>query len=505
MLKNWVMVKLKSSLALRLICHGCSFSFSFVNRYDLCHSTNTDGLLISEIEGHNILEHVHPLSDGQSSCYYKDLVEKIIPEDTRVVLIGEGTHGTQEFFTIRAEITKCLVEHHGYGAVFCEGDMHPFLKLNKYTTSRNVHLHSHYEVRELLLELFSRHFPDWMWSNLPMTDFVLWLKTFNDERNAKAPVELIGMDIQDPLDSIDFVVNRLDELGEHDLSAYAAERYAALGSFRPEVRKYGDAIYGNRQSSQELAVKQVLDALMERESKQKRETPSDEEAAAWFQLLQSARTVVASESYQRQRIFPGHVVTWNLRSKAFLDTILNYICTQEKYVYDDVEERKQKVVIWAHNSHVGYMSATGYASAGQINLGQLCRDHFGRNSVFVIGMTTHEGTVRAANADRRGGCWRGDGHVQTLNRVIDDSHEGVLHQIFSNLRRTQGNRMNTFGLSLREGNPEVQRVFSCSRFERFIGSCYLKDKEMVSHYTRCNLRNQFDYIFHVDNSSVLKV
>ena len=471
-----MMVKIKSSLALKFICHGCLLAFSFVNKCDLCHSTKlnnwSDGLYISENEINNI--HVQTLSEHRNSSY-EDLV-KLMPKETHVILIGEGTHGTQEFFEIREEITKCLLENHGYEAVFFEGERHPFLELNAYTTSGTTNKYSYHRVRELLSELFSLHFPDWMWCNIPMADFVSWVKTFNDERNTRTRVQLIGMDIQDPFDPIDFVVDRLAELGEHELSAYAADRYATLRSFSPNIRKkYGDAFYGNRQSSQETAVKQVLDVLMKRQK-------CDAEPTAWFQLLESARTVVASESYHRQRIFPGHVVTWNLRSTAFLNTIQNYFRTQEKYAYGNAGESIPKFVVWAHNSHVGDISATDYASTGQINLGQLCRDRFGRDSVFVIGMTTHEGTVRAANADSTGGCWHGDGQVHTLKSSIEDSHESVLQQISSNLQRGHAYGVNAFGMSLGDGNPEAQRVFGCNRFERFVGSCYLKNNEMVSHY-----------------------
>lgn len=184
------------------------------------------------------------------------------------MLIGEGTHGTQEFFDIRSEITRCFIEHHSFDAVSVK-DVFPFIELNRYVTCDALGTKERHEVGCLLSELFSNHFPDWMWPNVPMTEFVTWLKEFNSYQNAsyqnaRTPAQLIGMDVQNPFDSMDFLVQQLHEMGEYSLATYICEQYAPLNKFRPNARKYGDAMFGNRISSQEVAVKHVFDEILAR-------------------------------------------------------------------------------------------------------------------------------------------------------------------------------------------------------------------------------------------------
>jgi erythromycin esterase-like protein len=163
------------------------------------------------------------------------------------------------------------------------------------------------------------------------------------------------------------------------------------------------------------------------------------------------------------------------------------------------------LVVLAHNSHCGDQRSTGYASLGQISLGQLCRETFGDDNIFLIGMTTYEGTVRAAHADRQGACYKGRGEVMRLKKAIVGSHEKILHSI----AETMPCEEQAFGIYLRGmrvGDVGTNiNSFNCYRPERFVGSCYLPQTEMMSHYTDCNLSTQFDYIIHVDNSSAITV
>lgn len=165
-----------------------------------------------------VLQYIHPLTKLQNHSFQE--ITNLLPKSVEVVLIGEGTHGTQEFFDIRSDITRCLIEHHNFDAVVCEGDVFPFIELNRYVTYDAVRTKSRDEVRGLLSELFSDHFPYWMWSNKPMAEFVIWLNEFNSNHNARTPVQLIGMDIQDPFGSMDFIFHQLNAMGEYSLATY---------------------------------------------------------------------------------------------------------------------------------------------------------------------------------------------------------------------------------------------------------------------------------------------
>jgi len=421
---------------------------------------------------------VTPLSELQRTSYGSILKE--IPESAQIVLIGEGTHGTEEFFRIRSELTKHLIENYGFDAVICEGDVQPFYQLSKISSRDNI--------RQSLSDIFDHHFPDWMWSNVPMAS---WMHTRSKQQ------QLMGMDIQSPFSSIDFIINLLDELGDQKSMALANECYATLNSFRQNIRRYGDAVYANKVPSQASAVQKVVETLSE--------IYADVEDSKTFELLHNAHVVAASEEYHRQRIFPGQSAAWNTRTKAFMDCILRSRdnISRVKQRDSNHESTSVKLIVWAHNSHVGDMRSTGYASQGQVSLGQLCREMFGKEGVFLIGMTTYEGTVRAAHADRQGACWKGKGDVMVLKNGLEDSHEAHLHGIATKMKQESNEA--AFGLNLKGTDQDIAASFDCSRLERFVGSCYLPQMELMSHYSHCNLANQFDYVFHVDKSSAITV
>mmetsp|Transcript_79 Transcript_79/g.110 ORF Transcript_79/g.110 Transcript_79/m.110 type:complete len:230 (-) Transcript_79:1275-1964(-) len=159
---------------------------------------------------------VTPLSELQRTSYSSLLKE--IPSSTQIVLIGEGTHGTEEFFRIRSELTKHLIESCGFDAVICEGDVQPFYQLSQLSSRDNI--------RQGLSDIFEHHFPDWMWNNVPMTEFVSWMHTRSKQQ------QLMGMDIQSPFSSIDFIIEQLDGLGDQQSVTLANECYATLNSFR---------------------------------------------------------------------------------------------------------------------------------------------------------------------------------------------------------------------------------------------------------------------------------
>ena len=152
---------------------------------------------------------IHPLSNLQST-WYKELLNKV-SSNIKIVLIGEGTHGTQEFNSMRSEITKILIEECGFNTVLCEGDVQPFYELNRLVSSSSSckdatsankqddvsEQGDHDEISSTLSKLFENRFPNWMWSNQPMVEFISWLRTFNtNARQSNNDIQLIGMDIQ---------------------------------------------------------------------------------------------------------------------------------------------------------------------------------------------------------------------------------------------------------------------------------------------------------------------
>ena len=471
---------------------------------------------------------VHLLSELRAGGFARLSAE--ISPDAQLVLIGEGTHGTEEFFRVRAEITQCFVAHHHFDAVVCEGDVRPFFQLNEFASNGSAEDRASLRraekedgtipeiSRSMLAELFRDRFPDWMWSNAAMASFVAWLKEYNAcARKTKSPVQLLGMDIQSPVSSMEYVLDQLVAMGEDAAARSIHQCYATLLSYQSDLRRYGNDVYSNKMSSQAEKVARARDILVSLHQNNTESRPRHETLdATWFELMENGHSVVASEAYFRQRIYPGHATTWNVRTRAMLDSISRIrarLGTRHAAVDDEAVVRVPRLVVWAHNSHVGDMSATGYAKLGQASLGQLCRETFGRDRVFLIGMTTFEGEVRAARADRHGACWEGRGEVATLQRAAEGSHESVLHSVAARTRLRCGE--DAYGLRLRRtrnedieggsGEDAREPSFDCLRPERFVGSCYLPQTEQMSHYTKCNMANQLDFVFHMDKTSAIKV
>jgi len=420
--------------------------------------------------------------------------------DAQIVLIGEATHGTEEFYRIRADLTKCLLEQDGFDACLCESDFPEMFQVNRFIGGTHA-------VRKLKPQMtvrsppttvdeamagFRDRFPEWMWLNDSMRDFVLWLRHFNKMASSsnRFPVQLLGLDIYSLHRSMDEVVNYFMDAGEIQLAQEACRRYSTLNNFRPEPTDYGTAAV----PAQADNVAKVLTDLYQHENLLHQIPGNGQE---FFNAIENAHVVAAAEAYFRQ-MYTGGI--WNLRDSAFLNALQDVIeYLRKQKTAKGIIDEPVRVVVWAHNSHVGDASATEAGARGQYNLGQLCRQVFGKNKVFIVGFTTFEGTVRAAKH------WGGDGAVVALNPAVEGSHEYLLHLVAKNLQR------NAFGYTFRSNTPRAEtdtaarELFQTERVERFVGVSYHPDTELQSHYSTCSLSNQFDYTIHVDQTSALQV
>jgi len=418
--------------------------------------------------------------------------------DAQVVLIGEATHGTEEFYRIRADLTKCLLEQDGFDACLCESDFPETFQVNRFVGGAHA-------VRKLKPQTmvqsnppataeesmagFRERFPRWMWFNNVVRDFVVWLRHFNASNSKRFPVQLLGLDIYSLHRSMDEVITYLMDAGEVQLARQAVRRFSTLTNF-PEPADYGKAVV----PAQADNVAKVLTDLYKHEH-QLRQIPGN--GQEFFNAIENAHVVAAAEAYFRQ-MYIGEV--WNLRDSAFLNAITDVIAyLHRQKTAKGISDEPVRVIVWAHNSHVGDASATGARARGQHSLGQLCRQVFGKNKVFIVGFSTFGGTVRAAKH------WGGDDKVVALKPAVEGSHEYLLHLIAQNLRQ------NSFGYTLRSNSPSAEmdsaarELFQTDRVERFVGVSYNPDTEMQSHYSTCCLSNQFDCIVHVDQTSALRV
>jgi len=394
--------------------------------------------------------------------------------DARIVMIGEASHGTDEFYRWRAEITKHLIEQCGFVGVCAEADWPDAWRVNRFVRGFNDD-HNSAEA----LAGFKR-FPNWMWRNTVVLDFVDWLRRRNDSiRGAKRKAGFYGIDLYSMYQSARAVLEYLDKV-DHAASSRARFRYSCFDQFGEDPQAYGYAASFNLEKSCEDEVVAALKDLRERSGKYKNLDGRVAEDQ-YFYAEQNARLVANAEHYYRT-MFEGNVPSWNLRDQHMADTLdalMNYL--------DAFGASPAKLVVWAHNSHLGDASATEMGERGEWNVGQLVRQRWGKKACN-IGFSTNSGTVTAAHE------WDGLAETMRVRPGLPGSWEDTFHnvEIPNFLLRMKDFRATDSLNDLRQ--PRLQRA---------IGVIYRPQAERLSHYFEARLAEQFDAIIHLDQTSAL--
>jgi erythromycin esterase-like protein len=386
--------------------------------------------------------------------------------DAPYVLIGEASHGTHEFYRIRGEITKRLIQEHGFTAVAVEADWPDAYRVNRFVRGESSDADA-----DVALSGFKR-FPQWMWRNADVLDFVGWLRSLNESRTAAdAVVGFYGLDLYSLHASIAAVLEYLDAV-DPEAAVRARQRYACFENFGEDAQAYGyAATHGLAESCEPAVVAQLVE--MRRSAAEYARRDGRLMRDALFYAEQNARLVKDAEQYYRA-MFYGGVASWNLRDRHMAETL---DALSASLVHQDAHP---KIVVWAHNSHLGDARATEMATRGELNVGQLVRSRHGDNAVLV-GFTTYTGTVTAAND------WDSPAERRNVRPALRDSYEAVMHD--TGLTR--------FFLNLRE-DQNLIRVLGPARLERAIGVIYRPETERQSHYFAARLPRQFDALFHYD-------
>jgi len=363
--------------------------------------------------------------------------------DSRFVLLGEATHGTHEFYRLRAQITKRLIAEKDFNAIAVEADWPDAYRVNQY-----VRFEGEDEDAIDALAGFQR-FPAWMWRNADVLDFVGWLRNCNEHRHSKR-VGFYGLDLYSLHASIRAVLDFLDKV-DPEAARRARYRYACFENF-------GEWMEMRRRAAD----------LAERDGRVARD--------AFFFAEQNARLVKNAEEYYRS-MFHERVSSWNLRDSHMaetLDALTHHLGP------------KAKVVIWAHNSHLGDARATEMGQRGELNLGQLIRQRYGK-AATLVGFTTYTGTVTAASG------WEAPAERKHVRPALPGSYEALFHET--------GNR--NFLLPL-GGKEKATALLREPRLERAIGVIYLPESERASHYFHAQLPDQFDVILHFDETRAVE-
>jgi erythromycin esterase-like protein len=411
-------------------------------------------------------ETVQPLSDREP----EGLLETI--GDARLVLIGEASHGTHEFYAERARLTQRLIVEKGFHAVAVEADWPDAYRVNRF-----VHGSSDDADANAALSGFKR-FPTWMWRNADVLAFVRWLRSYDDALPGGAPrVGFYGLDLYSLRASIEEVLRYLGSV-DPDAAQVARERYRCFDAVGGDADSYArSAALGILASCEDAVVKQLVD-MLQRAGKDMPRGGGDAEEE-WFQALQNARVVKNAEEYYRT-MYRGNVESWNLRDRHMAETV------EELIRHLDRRVGRSKIVIWEHNSHLGDARATEMGMRGELNVGQLMREWHGHDA-FLVGFTTHSGTVTAASG------WGGPAERKRVRPALPRSYELLFHEV----------GIPRFEIDLRNLG-EAAGALREPRLERAIGVLYLPSTERGSHYFAAILPWQFDASIHVDVTTAVQ-
>jgi erythromycin esterase-like protein len=392
--------------------------------------------------------------------------------DARFVLIGEASHGTHEFYQCRASITKRLIAEKGFSAVAVEADFPDAYRINRFVRG----IGSDKNADEALKD-FGR-FPLWMWRNTEVLDFVEWLKEFNADKPLNNQAGFYGIDLYSLHASMEAVLKYLEKV-DPEAARRARSRYSCFDHHGEDAQSYGYAAsFDLSQSCEDEAINQLVEVQRRAAEYANRDgfVARDE----YFFAEQNARLVKNAEEYYRQ-MFHGRVSSWNLRDSHMAETVVALANHLEN------QGQSAKIVVWAHNSHLGDARATDMSRGrGEWNVGQLVREQYGVSDVRLIGFTTFEGTVTAATD------WDEPAQLKRVRQGLNNSYERLLHQV----------DIPNFFLNLRD--EETAETLRRPMLQRAIGVIYRPETERVSHYFEASLSEQFDGVIHFDRTRALE-
>jgi len=388
--------------------------------------------------------------------------------EAQCVLIGEASHGTHEFYAIRAGLTRRLIQETGFRAVAVEADWPDSFRVHRFVTGRSNDTRASEALNDF------RRFPSWMWRNTVVVDFIEWLRQWNTH-NKDNLAGFYGLDLYSMHTSIEAVLHYLDKV-DPAAARRARQRYACFDHFGENPQHYGLAtVAGGAEPCEDDVVAQLTELRRKYAGFIRRDGHIGEEE--FFSAEQNARLVMNAERYYRA-MFHGRASSWNLRDRHMFETLTE--------LFAHLDSGQAKVAVWAHNSHLGDARATEMKARGELNIGQLVRERFGERA-FAIGFSTYSGTVTAASD------WGGPAERKRVRPALTGSFEDLFH----------ATAQPRFWIDLREHNS-ANDLLQRERLQRAIGVIYRPQTERLSHYFEVRLPAQFDVMIHIDETKALE-
>lgn len=405
----------------------------------------------------NIKDHAVPLDTNDDL----DLLVNQIG-DAKIVLLGEASHGTSEFYEVRAELSKKLIKEKGFTSIAVEGDWPASQKLNRYIKGYDKESNSAEEV----LSSFNR-WPTWMWANEEIAQFAEWLKERNDTQLDGKKTGFYGIDVYSLWESMDEVIRHLEKTNSPDLPL-ARKAFTCFEAFNRNHEKYAisSAVYS------EGCVEEVTN-LLNRINQNRNLHQYEEESG--LDLKINALVMANAERYYSTMILNDES-SWNIRDLHMVEA-LNEVM--------DFHGPEAKVIVWEHNTHVGDARATDMADNGLINVGQVIREQNRPEDVYVVGFGTHSGTVIAAEQ------WGVELEEKVVPKATLGSWEDVLH------RTGAFDKMLFF-------NDENRHLFSPRIGHRAIGVVYNPEYEHLGNYVPSVISERYDAFIFINETRALR-
>ena len=383
--------------------------------------------------------------------------------DAKIVLLGEASHGTSEFYTVRAELSKRLIEEKGFTLIAVEGDWPSTQQINRYIKG---YTKEEKDVRGVL-KSFNR-WPTWMWANEEIVEFASWLKEFNEHKEGKMKIGFYGIDVYSLWESLEEVITYLSKTKPHSMELELAKK--AFSCFEPYNRHPENYAMSSVNLSQACVdeVSKLLTAIRSHEENYKDPQESD------LNLKINAMVVKNAEEYYRAMV-QSDDLSWNVRDEHMVEAINEIL---------DYHGNDAKIIIWEHNTHIGDASATDMAEAGMINVGQILRQQNSKENVYAVGFGTNSGTVIAAEE------W-GIAHQELeVPPAMKDSWEAALHNTGS------FNKLLLF-------NEENRHLFNNWIGHRAIGVVYNPEFEAYGNYVPSKIGSRYDAFIYMDETKAL--
>ncbi|MFC0472613.1 erythromycin esterase family protein [Halalkalibacter kiskunsagensis] len=378
------------------------------------------------------------------------------------VLLGEASHGTSEFYTLRADITKQLIQEHHYTFIAVEGDWPACYEVNRYIKG----MASEYSSAEDVLRKTFTRWPSWMWANHEMVDLIDWLYTYNQTQTKK--VGFYGLDVYSLWESMDAIVNYLGKIKSPDLEK-ALRAIECFNPYQRQPEKYGlsAAFYG------ENCVSEIME-LLETIQENKRFDYDDLESVLNMNI--NALVAKNAEHYYHTMI-TNDSESWNIRDRHMVEVL---------HCIGNFHGKTAKAIVWEHNTHIGDARATDMANEGMVNVGQLTREKYGQTNVYAIGFGTYQGTVIATTK------WGTTPEVMRVPKGVDGSFEEALHHAGAS---------NKYLLFTEENRDYFRSMIG----HRAIGVVYHPDFEHHGNYVPSRLSDRYDAFIHVDETTALSL